>query len=129
MTAHPISPGMDSYLVTNAILKFHDVKFSVCITNISDYKTTGKFTCEHEGLYLISASVKSISNGARYDITLNGTDISTTSIGQHDGYNSFTGAVTITRMLNPNDQIWLYAHGSWLVSDGLYSKLTIIKIK
>ncbi|XP_076071310.1 uncharacterized protein LOC143042745 isoform X6 [Mytilus galloprovincialis] len=125
MTAHPSSYGT----ITNTIMKFDDVKYSVGITNLSSFKTTGKFTCEHEGLYLISASVMSNTNDAHYHIRLNGNTISQTYIGQHNGGKLFTGAVTVTRTLNPNDQVWLYASGSWYLYGGTNSKLTIIKVK
>ncbi|CAG2246630.1 unnamed protein product [Mytilus edulis] len=108
MTAHP-SDG----IITNTIMKFDDVKYSVGITNLSSFKTTGKFTCEHEGLYLISASVMSYTTGANYFIKLNGNDISQTYIG--------IGAVSVSRKLNQNDQVWLYASGSWYVYGGVYS--------
>ncbi|VDI69475.1 Hypothetical predicted protein [Mytilus galloprovincialis] len=124
MTAHPSTQGT----ISNTIMKFDDVKYSVGITNLSSFKTTGKFTCEHEGLYLISASVTSYTSGAQYYIRLNGNDISYTYIGQHSGGYAFTGAVTVTRKLNPNDQVWLYAAGSWYLYSGIPSKLTIIKI-
>ncbi|XP_076071309.1 uncharacterized protein LOC143042745 isoform X5 [Mytilus galloprovincialis] len=125
MTAHPSS----HVIITNTIMKFEDVKYSVGITNLSTFKSTGKFTCEHEGLYVISASVMSKTTGAYYYIRLNGNDISLTYIGQFSGSQVFTGAVTVTRKLNPNDQVWLYAAGSWFLYGGMYSKLTIIKIK
>ncbi|XP_076071312.1 uncharacterized protein LOC143042745 isoform X8 [Mytilus galloprovincialis] len=124
MTAHPSSGGTRS----NTILKFDDVRYSEGITNLSSYKTTGKFTCEREGLYLISASVMSYTSGANYYIKLNGNDISLTYIGSNGGQ-EFTGAVSVTRKLNKNDQVWLYASGSWYLYRGVYSKLTIIKIK
>ncbi|CAC5421380.1 COL10A [Mytilus coruscus] len=120
MTAHPSK----SETVKNTIMKFDDVKYSVGITNLSSYKTTGKFTFEHKGLYLISAS-----SDVRYYIKLNETIISYTYIGQHGGGQVFAGAVTVTRKLNPNDQVWLYAPGSWFLYSGLHSRLTIIKIK
>ncbi|XP_076071306.1 uncharacterized protein LOC143042745 isoform X3 [Mytilus galloprovincialis] len=125
MTAHPSADAT----ITNTIMKFDDVKYSVGITNLSTYKSTGKFTCEHEGLYLISASLMSYTSGAYYHIRLNGDDISQTYIGFHSGTRTFTGAVTVTRKLNPNDQVWLYAGGSWYLYAGVYSKLTIIRIK
>ncbi|OPL32816.1 hypothetical protein AM593_04754, partial [Mytilus galloprovincialis] len=105
MTAHPSANALTS----NTIMKFDDVKYSVGITNLS----TGKFTCKHEGLYLISASVKSSTNNAVYFIRLNGNDISLTHIGLHKEQHAHTGAVTVTRMLKRNDQVWLYAAGSW----------------
>lgn len=53
MTAHPSSGGT----ITDTIMKFDDVRFSEGIKNLGAYKNTGKFTCENEGLYLISASI------------------------------------------------------------------------
>ncbi|XP_063448250.1 uncharacterized protein LOC134727792 [Mytilus trossulus] len=110
MTAHPSHTAT----ITNTIIKFDDVKFSVGITNLATYKSTGKFTCEQEGLYIISASVMSLTNNAEYFIYLNGNPISDTFIGQHSNTNVHTGAVTVTRKLKLNDQVWLYAIGSWL---------------
>ncbi|XP_076071305.1 uncharacterized protein LOC143042745 isoform X2 [Mytilus galloprovincialis] len=101
MTAHPSANALTS----NTIMKFDDVKYSVGITNLSTYKSTGKFTCEHEGLYLISASVKSSTNNAVYFIRRNGNDISLTHIGLHKEQHAHTGAVTVTRMLKRNDQV------------------------
>ncbi|VDH98350.1 Hypothetical predicted protein [Mytilus galloprovincialis] len=125
MTAHPSTGGT----MANTIMKFDDVKFNVGITNLLSYKTTGKFTCEHVGLYLISASVTSYTSDSRFYISLNGKFISLTSIGSHSGYFEHTGAVTINQKLNLNDQVWLHAFGSWYLIHGLVSKLAIIKIK
>lgn len=126
MTAHPSTQGT----ITNTIMKFDDVHYySVGITNLSAYKSTGKCTCEHEGMYLISASVMSYTSGARYYIILNGSTISDTYISQNSNTFAHTGAVTVTRELNPNVQVWMYAAGSWYLYADLWSKLTIIKIK
>ncbi|VDH98347.1 Hypothetical predicted protein [Mytilus galloprovincialis] len=125
ITAHPSSQGT----LSTTIIKFDNVKFSVGISNMSAYKTTGKFTCEQEGLYMISASVLSNTNGAHYYIKLNGKDISLTYIGSHSSTYDHTGAVTVTQKLYPNDQVWLYAGGSWYLFGALYSQLTIITIK
>lgn len=91
--------------------------------------TTGKFTCEREGLYIISASVMSHTSGAEYFIRRNGLSITGTYIGDHSSTKVHTGAVTVTQKLNPNDQVWLYAYGSWVLYNDVYSTLTIIKIK
>lgn len=111
------------------IMIFDDVKYSIGIPNVSAYKNTGKFICELEGLYIVSASVMSYTSTAQYYIKLNGNLISETNIGHHSGIDYFTGAVTVTRKLNPADQVWLEAYGSWNFHGGLYSKFTIIKIK
>lgn len=125
MTSHP-SRSSDIF---STILKFEDVKYSVGITNLSSYKNTEKFTCEHDGLYLISASVLSSSDDARYFISLNGNSISHTYIGDHSGQYYFTGAVTVSRKLNPNVQVWLETTRSWNLYGGWFSEFTIIKIK
>ncbi|CAG2190465.1 unnamed protein product [Mytilus edulis] len=125
MTAHPSLGGTKS----NTIMKFDDVKYSVSITNLSSYKTTGKFTCEHEGLYLISSSVMSHTSLANYYIILNGNDISQTYIGRHSGSKEFTGAVSLTRKLNQNDQVWLYASGSWYLYGGVFFEVNNNKNK
>ncbi|VDH98356.1 Hypothetical predicted protein [Mytilus galloprovincialis] len=125
---HDRSSILDGPL-TNTIMKFGDVKLSVGITNLSAYKTTGKFTCEHEGLYILSASVMSYTDNARYFIYLNGNTISETYISQNRNNEVYTGAATVTLEINPNDKVWLYADGSWYLSGGLLSRLTIIKIK
>ncbi|CAG2237429.1 unnamed protein product [Mytilus edulis] len=123
MTAHPSHAGT----ISNTIMKFDDVKFSVGVTNLATYKSTGKFTCEQEGLYIISASVMTKTSGAHYYIRLNGIYISDTYISGQSFVH--TGTATVTRKLKPNDQVWLYAYGSWYLYSGLYSKFTIIKIK
>ncbi|XP_071177278.1 uncharacterized protein [Mytilus edulis] len=127
MTAHPSTSGT----VAGTIIKFDDVKFSLGVTNLASYNNIGKFTCEHdhEGLYLISASVMSYTNHAFFYIYLNGNSISETYIGDHSATYIHTGAVTVTQKLKLNDQVWLYAPGSWYLFGGLYSTLTIIKIK
>ncbi|CAG2246175.1 unnamed protein product [Mytilus edulis] len=124
MTAHP-----SSGTVSNNIIKFDYVTFSVGITNLATYKSTAKFSCDQEGLYMISASVTSQTSSAYYYIYLNGNDISCTYIGYHIGNYHRTGAVTATRKLNPNDQVWLYAYGSCYLNGGVFSSLTIVKIK
>ncbi|CAC5389015.1 unnamed protein product [Mytilus coruscus] len=76
MTAHPVFISTKS-----GIIKFDNVRFSVGINDLSAYKSTGKFTCETVGIYLISAAILSNTNGARYYIYLNGNPISDTHIG------------------------------------------------
>ncbi|CAG2246178.1 unnamed protein product [Mytilus edulis] len=114
MTAHPSHAGT----ISNNIMKFNDVKFSVGVTNLATYKSTGKFTCEQEGLYILSASVMSHTSNAYYHISLNGNYISETYIGQHSSSYAQTGAVTVIHNLNQNDQVWLIPSGSWYLYGG-----------
>lgn len=125
MTARP-SRSRD--ISSGAIMQFDYVRYSAGITNVSAFESTGKFTCELEGLYIIAASVMSNTRGATYDIRLNGIQISMTFIGDHSADYYFTGAATVTRKLNPADQVWLQAVTSCHIYGNLYSKFSVIKV-
>ncbi|XP_071123138.1 uncharacterized protein [Mytilus edulis] len=130
ITAYP-SSGV-TLSEPNTILKFNDEHCSVGITNLTAYRTTGKFTCEHEGLYIISASLMSFTGGANYHISLNGKAISQTDIDHSGGgaNEDRIGAVTLTWKLNLNDQVWLESGiNSWYLYGGQASTFTIVKIK
>lgn len=115
-----------------AILKFDDVKLSVGISNHSEYKRTGKFICERNGLYMISASITSDKTGAYYTIYLNGKPMSETYIVHNSNNPSimrYNGAVVLALQLSSNDSVWVYKSGSSTAYGGLWSTLTIVKIK
>ncbi|XP_071181351.1 myosin-11-like [Mytilus edulis] len=127
MTAQPVSAS-----TKRGIIRFDDVKFSIGINDLSSYKSTGKFTCETGGIYLISASIMSQTNDAYYHIILNGTTISATNIG----YSSsspltmhHTGSVVLARQLRPNDSVWVSSNGNNYMFGGMLSTFTIVKVK
>ncbi|VDI62281.1 Hypothetical predicted protein [Mytilus galloprovincialis] len=127
MTAQPVSTQTKT-----GIIKFDNVQFSVGINDLSTYKSTGRFTCETGGIYLISASIVSNINGAYYYIYLNGNQISQTSIGFSSSPPStmyHTGTIVLARQLRPNDSVWVYAGGNNYVQGGVLSTLTIVKVK
>lgn len=53
------------------VLKFDDISTQTGINNISSFRSTGKFTCESEGLYLISSWVESGTSFARFGVYRN----------------------------------------------------------
>ncbi|VDI63419.1 Hypothetical predicted protein [Mytilus galloprovincialis] len=127
MTAHP-SIGSTKY----GIIKFDNVKFSIGINNLSTYKSTGKFICEKDGLYLISVSIFSFTNDASYQIYLNGKEISQTKIGYSASSSSRmddTGTVVLAQQLHPNDSVWVNYPSSFYIFGGTWSTLMIVKIK
>lgn len=120
--------------IGNAIIKCDEVQYSVGITNLTAFRATGRFTCEHEGLYIITASLMSFTPSARYYVSLNGKDISQHAIdhSNSDDDEDQIGAVTLTRQLHPNDQVWLQGIMGFQFAyfyGGDASTFTIIKIK
>ncbi|CAC5389014.1 TRIP11 [Mytilus coruscus] len=127
MSAHPASDTFSS-----GIVKFNDVQFSIGINNLSTYKSTGKFVIEREGLYLISSSIFSGTNGAYYYIYLNGDQISYTSIGNDSNNPSLmqhTGTLVVARQLRSNDSVWVNIRSGITIPAGHSSTFTIVKIK
>ncbi|CAG2197571.1 unnamed protein product [Mytilus edulis] len=53
------------------IVKFNDLRTSVGVKNITQFRTIGKFTIEVEGLYLVSASIHTTTNYGQYNIYKN----------------------------------------------------------
>lgn len=123
-TAH-----LTSTTSTGDILKFDDVKLSVGISNLSEYKSTGKFICEGKGLYMISSSIRSNTNGAEYYIYLNIKQISLTKIGQNypSSTTYHTGTVVLALQLLPSDSVWVQNPG-YSIQGGLWCTLTIVKV-
>lgn len=122
---------LGSTAVKSGIIKFDNVQFSIGIKNLSGYRSTGKFICESGGLYLISASIMSNTNGADYQIYLNGYARSYTRIGYNDQGTSmqYTGTVVLALLLHPNDSVWVNNGGDYHIYGRDWSTFTIVKIK
>ncbi|XP_052076028.1 uncharacterized protein LOC127714106 [Mytilus californianus] len=115
-------PGGDQQIT--GILKFSDVKFSVGITNLSAYKSTGKFECEMSGIYLVSASIVGTTKGVDLNINLNGNIISYTRISEG---NWQTGTAVLAVQLLNNDKLWVEV-GNMKLSGNKFAVFSIIKI-
>lgn len=112
---------------SGSVLKFVVDQFSVGISNLSAVNNTGKFVCEKSGIYMVSVSIMSNTNTARFYIYLNGNRISSTYIGQHSGW-WHTGTVVIARQLQIGDSLWVQTNGIH-INQGLDSSFTIVKVK
>lgn len=123
MTAHPLSAT-----ASPGIIKFDDVRYSVGINNLAKFKSTGKLIVEKLGLYLISTSIFAHTTSSQYNIYLNGNVISQTRIG-YIATDAHSAAVVLVLQLRSNDSLWVSSPGSYYIGGGLWSTLTVSKLK
>ncbi|XP_052078284.1 uncharacterized protein LOC127716199 [Mytilus californianus] len=116
------------------IIKFSEVKLSNGIGNVDNFKSSGTFTCEKPGLYLVGVYIMSYSNYAQFQIRKNGRLLSYVhvnpvlqSTGDNNKYHTGTGIMAV--QLNTNDKLNIKAGTSKMPVYGGYSCLTIIKVK
>lgn len=106
-------------------MKFNSVNLNVGFNNISTFIDTGKLVIEESGLYMISVSVISDTNGAEFSMYKNGQLQSLTLIS-HGHWN--TGTHVLALQLHHGDNIWVYTN-SIHVSSGSCNSFSIIKVK
>jgi hypothetical protein len=109
----------------NGVIQFTNVKISNGIHNTDSIKTSGIFTCENPGLYLISVYITTYTKHGRYYVYKNTVRIA-------DGFSSLTDyyettSVTVLEHLTVNYTISVT--GDMLVDASPYSCLTILQIK
>ncbi|XP_071178121.1 uncharacterized protein [Mytilus edulis] len=109
------------------VIQFNNVQLSVGIKNTSAFKSTGKFVCEKEGLYLVAASVAS-SEYSHFCINRGNTHVvSCTEIGQHSGSAWHSGTSVTILHLHVNDNISIATSNT--IEAGYWTQFTLIKIK
>ncbi|XP_071142558.1 putative leucine-rich repeat-containing protein DDB_G0290503 [Mytilus edulis] len=94
----------------SSVIPFSDIKTSYGIANFGDFNTTGKFSSQGPGLYLISAQIMSNSKGAEYRISKNGKEIIRVEVGPYhddDTHNYHTGTGLAVVALDLNDKVWI----------------------
>ncbi|XP_063407212.1 repetitive organellar protein-like [Mytilus trossulus] len=94
----------------SSVIPFSDIKTSYGINNFGDFNTTGKFSSQGPGLYLISAQIMSNSKGAEYRISKNGKEIIRVEVGPYhddDTHNYHTGTGLAVVTLDLNDKVWI----------------------
>ena len=97
--------------------------------DISDVKTSGKFTCSTPGLYHISASIRSKTNHGYYAIRQNAYTITYGYTAEHDGVDTYfhSGSVDCIRELKDGDVITVRPWKKMQID--AWSCLTIVKLK
>ena len=109
----------------NGVMQFTDVKISNGIHNTDSIKTSGTFTCENPGLYLISVYIQTNSNHSYYKLYKNTAIIANEHTSITDYYE--TSSVTVIEHLTVNDTI--FVSGNMFVYNDYESCLTILQIK
>jgi len=108
----------------NGVMQFTNVKISNGIQNTDSIKTSGIFTCENPGLYLIAVYMTTNTKHGRYAVYKNTVRIA----GGYSVTASYeTTSVTVIEHLTVNDTISVT--GSMSLVYGTHSCLTILQIK
>lgn len=108
------------------VIRFNNVRSSIGITNISAFKSSGKFICEKEGLYLTAASVAS-SQSSSFCINNGNTRVSCTENGIFSGSYWHSGTSVAILHLKVNDNVHVVS--SYVVEASYWTQFTLIKIK
>ncbi|CAC5422868.1 unnamed protein product [Mytilus coruscus] len=124
----------------NEIITFSDVKLAIGISNVNNFRSSGIFTCEKQGLYLIGAYIMSNSSYAQFQIIKNGFLVSRVQVNPFlrerstpviivnpDPYHTGTGIIAV--QLDVFDTLKIKAGFKTLVYGDGYSCLTVIKVK
>ncbi|XP_063401959.1 uncharacterized protein LOC134686212 [Mytilus trossulus] len=107
-----------------AVVQFPNIKTNIGITDLSAYKSTGKFVCTVAGLYHVSAVMMTKTDGQRYYIYKNSDRMITTLYGKVHSYETKT-SVFVT-MLDVGDEITVRTSGSQYIYQ--FSCFTIVKL-
>lgn len=112
---------------TGTSIKFDDVRTSIGIKNLSTFKTTGKFSCEVEGLYHISVYIVSYTTSSMYSIYKNTNKLTTTYSDTAGNIQTFAVAVVVE--MNVGDTISVIPDTNMHVYARHWSCITIAMIK
>lgn len=116
---------------SGSVVKFENDKTSVGFGRLSNFHSTGIFTTEKEGLYLVSSSIMSSTSGAHYSIMRNGVQLVYVYTGdscRSSHHTSHTGSMVAAVHLNIGDRIYVKAD-TYMNVHGPASCFTIVKIK
>lgn len=103
------------------------MKLSLGISDLSSFRSSGKFKCEYEGVYLVSVSLTAFQTLVSYQLTLNG-NVYTHVYEENNKVSYQRGATTVILNLHANDMVWIELDRAMYV-DGYASCITIILIK
>lgn len=120
------APSVIEYSV-NEVIKFTEIQESHGINALSNFKSTGKFTCETPGLYFITAVIATNTNDQPFQIITNsGKVMQSYQVRTPGHYASFTGTAIVE--LRVNDTVWISPSSSKLkIYNDRTSCVTIFK--
>lgn len=110
------------------VIKFQSIKASTGIIDLRSFKSTGKFTCEVSGFYMISAVIMSATDEANYEVLRNNKRILHIYPPKNVlGWYTTSSSVVSTN-LNVNDTVFVKTLKSMLLTSGSESScISIIK--
>ena len=111
---------------------FNNIGQQIGKTNVTNFRTNGRFICERSGIYLVSVSIMANDNGndAEFFIRKNNQTIAHVDIGEHSGYNWwYSGTAVVAEHLEVNDSIWVDIDGNFNVYGGTCCFLSLVKVK
>lgn len=109
---------------------FNDVRQQIGITNTTNFRNSGKFTCEKNGIYLISASIMSYTSDAEMFIYRNNERIAHTELGDHPSHSWWhSGTAVVAQRLGVSDTIWVAIDVNLAAYGGKSCYLSIVKVQ
>lgn len=109
-----------------SFIKFPDVLSKIGISNISTFKSSGKFTCEAEGLFQISVTILSNTGNKRFGIYMNKHLVSKAYISSTSNHESGTAVAVV--VLKRNDEVSVQSLRSNMYVNNYASCITIVKL-
>lgn len=117
---------------TGEIIQFNVLKLSNGIGNVNNFNSSGTFTCEKPGFYLVGTYIMSKDSDATFFIKKNGgsvghIQVSPVVTSAVNPYHTGTGIIAV--QLDLNDTLNIKAGTNMKVYGADYSCLTVIKVK
>ncbi|VDI54160.1 Hypothetical predicted protein [Mytilus galloprovincialis] len=96
-------------IVPAGSLKFPDIKTSIGVSDLSLFKSTGKFTCQVPGYYYIAVTIMSLHSNLKIEIMRNSTAIHWQYVTTYYKDRSYwrSGAAVVALKLKYNDNVWI----------------------
>ena len=109
-----------------SLIPFQDVKTAIGIAHINAFKTSGKFTCERSGVYLIATFVQSNTHENGFTIYKNNKALG-------DAFGSLTGefetaTVVVIESVTANDTISIHSRRAMKIFNSYESCLSILQV-
>lgn len=117
-------------LPSGSVVKFNNIRKHIGISSVSSFQNSGKFTCENEGLYLVSAWIVSNTDESQFAMYYNGDSLASAYV-MYDGAsetNVGTATAIVSVELKVGDTVWVQTETKMFVgAEG--TCFTIAKLK
>ncbi|CAG2226174.1 C1QL [Mytilus edulis] len=124
MTACNIDGGVYS---AGKVIKFDDIRTDIGNTNLFSFRSSGKFTCQKEGLYLISSWVLSDTNIATIVVYRNNNTLAKVYItyDSDDDTSAGTGTAVVSVELQIGDTVYVKTENDMRVFIEIQASITV----